>query len=1341
MTSPDIVNLEKQLSGCMLRDVHRFRRRLRKIRGVKTVDENAVASLNRDISKSVAIVDSRRENIPVVTYPESLPVAQKAEQIKQAILQNQVTILCGETGSGKTTQLPKLCLDIGLGVRGKIGHTQPRRLAARAVAQRIAEELKVQPGNEVGFKVRFSDQSNDDSYIKLMTDGILLAECNHDPFLNQYDVIIIDEAHERSLNIDFLLGYLKRLIQKRKDLKIIITSATIDPERFSRHFDDAPVINVSGRTYPVEVRYRPYQGIDDDNKNDLQQAIIDAVAELSKIDRGDILVFLSGERDIRDTAEALKNLHDSRMMANTEVLPLLARLSNTEQNRIFHPSNKRRIILATNVAETSLTVPGIRYVIDSGVARISRYSWRSKIQRLPIEKISQASANQRKGRCGRVADGVCIRLYDEDDFNLRDEFTEPEIKRTNLAGVILQMENQGLGHIDDFPFVEPPEERLINDGYKLLHELGAIDRDEAGGDKARGDRATGFRITETGRQIARLPIDPKLARMLLQANELGALSEVLIIVAALAVQDPRERPLEKQQATGEKHAAFTDSRSDFLFYVNLWHAFHAEKENLSGNQLRKWCRQNFISWLRMREWLDTHRQIRKMLSQMNPSARAKSGGDRTGQNNSGQNNTGQNKTGRFRFNESAASYEQIHQSLLVGLLANVGLKNEGKEFTGARNKKFNVFPGSALYRKPPQWMMSAEIVETSQVFARSNARIEVEWIERCAGHLLKHHFSDPHWEKKRKQVVATQRSTLYGLLVNPGRKVNYEKLDPVESKQIFIRSALIEGDYDCKAAFFQHNRKLFESLEAQEAKSRRRDIIVDENSLYDFYQQHLPDDICSGVKLERWLRRHPEREQALFLSMDDLIRDDATLISDQLFPDALSMNGSRFPLEYHFDPSHHCDGVTLVTPLAGLNALNPQRCEWLIPGLLQDKVVALIRSLPKALRKNFVPAPDFAEACVQALQPSDNALCTALATQLNKMTGVLVPYDAWNLEQLSSHLLMNFRVLDNEGGVIAEGRDLQAIKDGLSETQNTGDEALSAAAATAALGSAIDQDNVGPEVLSMLDDSVEIEMQGVLIKAYPALVSEGRAINLRAMENSKEAQLKTQQAMRQLVINTIPQVIKNLRNGLPDIQNLCLKYGDFGSCEALKAVLVNRLIDTVFLDKKIRSETEFRHRIDQQRSELLETAEWLCKLLGGILDEYRAIRKRIKNPSLQQLDMVADVQHHLDCLLVKSFVEDIDIEWLKQYPRYLAAINKRLDKADSDRVRDKQLRTGFNRLWDAYSKRAALLQQQHLESAQLKYYRWMLEEYRVSLFAQELKTRFPISEKRLGKYWNEMSDA
>ena len=1007
--------------------------------------------------------------------------------------------------------------------------------------------------------------------------------------------------------------------------------------------------------------------------------------------RGDILVFLSGERDIRETADALDKQIGNRALDNTEVLPLLARLSNAEQNSIFNTSSKRRIILATNVAETSLTVPGIRYVIDSGVARISRYSWRSKIQRLPIENISQASANQRKGRCGRLSDGICIRLYEEDDFEQRVEFTEPEIQRTNLAAVILQMENLRLGHIDDFPFVEPPEDRLINDGYKLLFELGAIDDFN--------------KITKIGKHLAHFPIDPKLARMLLQAKNENALSEVLIIVSALATQDPRERPLDKQQAADEKHAVFKDKLSDFIFYLNLWDAYHLEKKERSSNQLRKWCKKNFISWMRMREWFDTHKQIKRMLQNL-----------------------------KLSLNTSTASYDQIHQSLLIGLLANIGIKDEGKEFLGARNKRFNVFPGSALFKSPPQWMMSAEIVETSKVYARVNAKIDVSWIESKAGHLLKYHFNNPHWEKKRGQVVAHKQASLYGLIIYSDKKVSYGKVDPVAAKEIFIRSALIEGDFVSKAEFYLHNRQLVEDLEALEAKSRRRDIVVDENILYDFYQTHLPDGIFCGVTLDKWLRHNKDKAKSLFLSADDLMRDDATLVSASDFPDYLEMNGSRFPLAYHFDPSNHCDGITLTTPVAGLNTINPQRCEWLIPGLLQEKVVALIKSLPKQLRKNFVPAPNFAEACLQVLEPSETALCTAVTAHLKKMTGVQIPYDAWNLEMLSDHLLMNFRVINSDRSVLMQGRDLQAIKNELSGIDDEEMEVTASDDQEAVYG----RSDVGPEVLDIIEDSVELNIQGISIKAYPALVSKGKQVDLVALENSKTAASETHKALRQLFINALPEQVKHLKSSIPNIQNLCLKYNDLGRCDDLKQDIVNKTIDDVFLYDNVQTTAIFKSRLEQGKGNLHEKVKRWSHLLSTILDEYRAIKKVLKNPALTQLDVVTDIQGQLNHLFVKNFITCIDQQWLQQYPRYLAGIKKRYEKSQTNATRDRQLRIECSKLWDEYMKRQKSLAKQHIESEELDHYRWMLEEYRISLFAQELKTKFPISDKRLKAYWNDL---
>ena len=1290
----------------MLKHRHGFYRRLRKLQQHSDTPDAAasLAQLADELAQSVAQVALRQQQCPALHFPEELPISQKRDEILEVIRANQVTILCGETGSGKTTQLPKICLQLGLGLRGLIGHTQPRRLAARSVATRIAEELHTELGQQVGFKVRFSDQSSEHSYIKLMTDGILLAECHHDPYLNQYDTIIIDEAHERSLNIDFLLGYIKQLIAKRHDLKVIITSATIDPERFSRHFNNAPIINVSGRTYPVEVWYRPLHKLDEDDEDndpiDMQQGIVDAVLETTKIDRGDILVFLSGERDIRETTEALKK----QQLQHTEILPLLARLSASEQNKIFKGSSQRRIILATNVAETSLTVPGIKYVIDTGLARISRYSWRSKIQRLPIEKISQASANQRKGRCGRVSNGICIRLYDEADFNAREEFTQPEIQRTNLAAVILQMENLQLGHIDDFPFVEAPDERLITDGYKLLFELGAIDK--------------ASKLTRVGRQLARLPIDPKLGRMLLEAEKEASLNEVLIIIAALATQDPRERPLNKQQAADQKHQVWKDIKSDFIFYLNLWDEFHAQQKLLSNNQLRKWCTHNYLSWLRLREWIDTHSQIRKMLRELNIS-----------------------------FSNNTADYDAIHRALLTGLLGNLGFKQENNEYLGARGKKFQVFPGSGLFKNSPRWLMAAEIVETSRVFARTNAKIEPEWIEQKAEHLLKRSYSNPHWEKRPAQVVASEQITLYGLIINPEKNVNYGKIDPRLSREIFIQSALVQQDFDCKAEFFIHNKKLIAQLEKLEAKSRRQDILVDDAILFQFYDEQIPETIHNGVLFETWLKTcrqtEPEKLQRLLLSEQLLMREDAGHVCGEQFPDHLDMNGISYPLDYHFDLNHHRDGITLITPLAALHAINAQHCEWLVPGMLREKMIALLRSLPKSIRRNFVPAPNFADACMEALTPSTSPLTAAMAKHLKTMTGTDIPYDAWRTELVDGHLFMNFRVLDNNGKILRESRDLPALKEqlGSDEASHQLTPAISVQpGVTPRPRHELEQDEVDAGAIDLLDQVIDIEQHGVKLKAYPALVIQGTSVGLRLINSAQQAEAETRNGLRQLFINALPPQIKQLKNNLPDINNLCLKYADFGRCDELKQDLMHAVIEQCFMQQPIRSQHDFTSALAAGRSELMNVAAQWCQLLSGILDQYKAVKKSLKNPPLSLLDIVSDIHNQLAYLFPAHFLLSIDKQWLVHYPRYLTAISKRLEKAQSDPGRDRQPRLQIADLWQAYLKRQQTLEKQHVVSPQLEHYRWMLEEYRVSLFAQELKTQFPVSEKRLKAYWNEISD-
>ncbi len=964
--------LYKEIEQLSLRDQQRLRKRLRGVDKIsKETSKQAVLSeIEQDIIVAKQRILNRQAHCPKIVYPENLPVSQKKEAIYNAIKDNQVVIIAGETGSGKTTQIPKICLELGRGVKGYIGHTQPRRLAARSVAERIAHELNTTLGESVGYKVRFSDHVGDNTLVKLMTDGILLAELQQDKLLLQYDTIIIDEAHERSLNIDFILGYLKQLLPKRPDLKVIITSATIDPERFSKHFNQAPIIEVSGRTYPVEVRYRPIGGDALDSDKDMTEGIIDAIDELSRESAGDILIFMSGEREIRDTAEALNKLQ----LRHTEVLPLFARLSNSEQNRIFQPHTGRRIILATNVAETSLTVPGIKYVIDTGYARISRYSYRTKVQRLPIEPISQASADQRKGRCGRVSDGICIRLYSEDDFISRAQFTDPEILRTNLASVILQMTSIGLGDISGFPFVQAPDKRNIQDGVRLLEELGALQEGT--------DNKGAYRLTPMGKQLAQLPIDPRLARMVLEARKYGAVRELMVITSALSIQDPRERPMDKQQASDEKHRRFQDKDSDFLSLLNLWDYLKTQQKELSHSQFRKHCRQEFLNFMRVREWQDVYTQLRQVVKELG-----------------------------FPINSQPADFKSIHVALLSGLLSHIGQKDSDKqEFTGARNARFAIYPGSGLFKKPPKWTMVAELVETSRLWGRIAARIEAEWIEPIATHLVKHHYSEPHWSKAQGAVMANEKVTLYGLPIVASRLVNYGKIDPLLCRELFIRHALVEGDWQTRHAFFRENLKLRTEVEELEHKSRRRDILVDDETLFTFYDQRIPQDVISTRHFDKWWKiAQKNSPDLLSFEKSMLIKEDAKRVSALDYPNYWHQDNLKLRLTYQFEPGTAADGVTVHIPLPILNQVKDEGFDWQIPGIRHELVVALIKSLPKPIRRNFVPAPNYASAFLERVVTPEGELLDKLEKELRRMTGVTIERDSWQLEQVADHLKMTFR--------------------------------------------------------------------------------------------------------------------------------------------------------------------------------------------------------------------------------------------------------------------------------------------------------------------------------------------
>ncbi len=1226
----------------------------------------------------------RLQNLPQPVYPEELPVAQRREEILKAIREHQVVIICGETGSGKTTQLPKMCLELQRGVNGFIGHTQPRRIAARSVAARIAEELKSELGQHVGYKVRFHDRCSPHSYIKLMTDGILLAEIQHDKLLRQYDTLIIDEAHERSLNIDFLLGYLKWLLPKRKDLKVIITSATIDPERFSRHFNDAPIINVSGRTYPVEIRYRPLVDVDGEEELERDQtlAILDAVDELGREAPGDILVFLPGEREIRETAEALRKHHPPA----TEILPLYARLSAEEQHRIFEPHGRRRIVLATNVAETSLTVPGIKYVVDSGYARISRYSWRAGVQRLPIEKVSQASANQRSGRCGRVSNGIAIRLYSEDDFNKRQPFTEPEILRTNLAAVILQLATMWATDVEAFPFVEPPDTRLIRDGYKLLYELGAVDDD--------------YHVTAIGQQLAKLPLDPRFGRMLLAAQENGALREVLVIVSALTLQDPRERPLEKQQAADEKHSRFKHEESDFLGFLKLWDYFHEQRKHLSQRKFRDLCQKEFLSFVRLREWYDIHVQLHQMLAEM--------GG---------------------KENETEASYDAIHLSLLTGLLSNIGQKDEEREYLGAGGRKFHIFPASGLKKKAPQWLMASELVETSRLFARVVAKIQPEWVEKLAGHLLRHHYTEPHWEQKAAQVAAFERTSLFGITITPRRKVSYSRIDPAVCRELFIRHALVYGEYRTAAPFFRHNADLISDIEVLEAKGRRRDILADEQRLYDFYDPLIPAHVVNGHSFERW-RKHAERKepQLLFVTRDYLMQREAGHERSGQFPDSLQVQSMILPLRYHFDPKADDDGVTVRVPLLGLNQLSPIRFEYLVPGMLEEKITALIRGLPKQVRKQFVPAPDYARACLESIQPSDDVpLQVAVEKQLLRMTGSQIQPEAWAEMELPQHLLMRFEVADDSGKAIKAGRNLDSLK---GKVRQQTQQQLAAQPVQS-----IERTGITTWDFDDLPENHWLESGGMKLRTWPALVDNGSSVSIRLFDNEPDASVQHWRGVLRLFLLELPAEVRDVPKHIPQMANMCLQYAATGKCEELKESITRYVFRQAFADYlTIRKQDSFTYALGEGRKQVFVQAQGTARLLAPTLSAYHDIRKQLKGkvqPSW--LEALNDINDQLSHLVYIGFLESLTPEELRHFPRYLKGIQRRLQKLAENPAKDRALRVQVQPYWDQWKER----HKQGKAGEAFNEYRWLLEEFRVSLFAQELGTAKPASAKRLEAAWQE----
>ena len=1281
-------SLFSKLKDIMLVDQRRLSARIHGIGKIKSQEaQQAVAAeIQMQIEQAQLRVENRKSAVqnPII-FPESLPVSQRKAEIQKLLSEHQVIVVAGETGSGKTTQLPKMCLELGFGNLGMIGHTQPRRIAARSVAARIAEELETELGGLVGYKVRFNDQISDDTQIKLMTDGILLAEIQNDRFLNQYSCLIIDEAHERSLNNDFILGYLKQLLPRRRDLKLIITSATIDVERFSKHFNNAPIIEVSGRTYPVEVRYRPV--VEEDDQDQLQ-SILNAVDELQAEGRGDILIFMNGEREIRDTAEALQKQN----LKHTEILPLFARLSAQEQNKIFHPSGLNRIVLATNVAETSLTVPGIKYVIDPGTARISRYSYRTKVQRLPIEPISQASANQRKGRCGRVSEGICIRLYSEEDFNSRPEFTDPEILRTNLASVILQMTALGLDDIEAFPFVDAPDKRHIQDGIKLLEELGAFEivRTKSGEKR---------QLTAAGRQLSQFPVDPRLAKMLLSAVSQDALHEVMIIVAALSIQDPRERPQEKQQASDEKHRRFADKKSDFLAFLNLWRYLQEQQKELSKNQFRRQCQKDFLNYLRIREWQDIYHQIRLTAREMG-----------------------------LPINSEKAEYQQIHTALLSGLLSHIGLKEaEKQQYLGARNAHFAIFPNSVLFKKQPKWVMAAELVETSKLWGRMVAEIEPEWIEPLAEHLIKKSYSEPRWSKSRGAVIADEKVTLYGVPIVAARPVNYGAIDPTVSREIFIQSALVEGDWNTKHKFFKENQRLVREVEELEHKSRRRDILVDDRTLFEFYDQRIGTEVVSQKHFDTWWKKAQQKDPELLnFERSFLINDDAEQVSKLDFPNFWHQGNLKLKLTYQFEPGTDADGVTVHIPLPLLNQVEMTGFDWQIPGLREELVIALIKSLPKSYRRNFVPAPNYAQAFLSRAVPLEKPLLDTLIYELRRMTGVTVEAEHWNWEQIPSHLKMTFRVVDENGKKIAESMNLDELKFNLKDRVQ---ESISAVA-----DDGIEQSGLHIWSFAELPQCYEQKQRGFSVKAFPAIVDEKDAVGIKLFETEFEQAVAMQQGLRRLLLLNVPSPIKYLHEKLPNKAKLGLYFTPFGRVLDLIDDCIACAVDKLIADFGgfVWDEAGFEKLRDFVRENLNEVTVDIAQKVEQILSLNHALNQRLKGKmDFTMAFAFSDIKAQLGGLIYPGFVQKSGYDRLPDLQRYLQAVDKRIDKLAQDINRDRAAMLRLEQVQQAYQQLLAKLPKSKPISDEIAEIRYMIEELRVSLFAQQLGTKYQVSDKRI----------
>jgi ATP-dependent helicase HrpA len=1281
-----------------------------------------------------------RTPLPAITFPEDLPVSGRRAEIAKALMDNQVVIVSGETGSGKTTQLPKICLELGRGAKGLIGHTQPRRIAASSTAKRIAHELGTPLGEHVGYKVRFNDTLQPGAWVKLMTDGILLAETQTDPLLRAYDTIIIDEAHERSLNIDFLLGYLKQLLPRRPDLKVIITSATIDAERFARHFGTpgkpAPVIEVSGRLYKVEVRYRP---VDTDpvaapasegkpvskaqaarDKRDLIDAVVDGVDELCRLGQGDVLVFLPGEREIRDCAEALRKHHPPHV----EILPLFARLSVEEQDRVFRTTNARRIVLATNVAETSLTVPGIRYVVDTGLARVKRYSFRNKVEQLQVEPIAQSAANQRAGRCGRVADGVCIRLYEEDDFAQRPKFSDPEILRSSLAAVILRMKSLHLADVETFPFIEPPQGRAIADGYQLLQEVGAVDETNE--------------LTPLGRKLAKLPLDPRVGRMILAALDNHCLTEMLVVASALSVQDPRDRPMEYQQQADEKHKKFADEKSEFLSYLKIWRWFEEAIEHKKTNrQLQENCRDNFLSQVRLREWRDVHSQLLTIVREQG-----------------------------WRLNEAPATYEQLHLALLTGLLGNIGYKMEDDAaYLGARGIKFHIWPGSYLGKKAGKWVMAAELVETTRLYARCIAQIQPEWVEKIGAHLLKKSWGEPRWEKRQAQVTASERATLYGIVVYSQRRINYAQHNPGEAREIFIREALVGGDYDTRAPFFAHNHKLVREIENLEHKSRRLDVLVDDQLIAAFYDQQVPTSVVNGAGFEKWYKDASRDDpKLLYLNREELMRHEAAGVTTELFPKTMNVTGIEMGLTYHFEPGSARDGVTLAVPLFALNQIARERADWLVPGMLKEKVQLLLKSLPQKLRRHCVPLPDYAAKFCERIQDAGafgrGELVDVLIADIRAQTGVQALSTDFKLETLAAHHFMNFKVIDEHGRQLDMGRNLATLQAELGgqarqSFQRMAEAAPVAAArppaaapaqaakpapakgaanAPAAQAGEAQHTNITGWSFGELPELLEITQGKLTLIGFPALVDKGNHCDLEVFDDPNVAARTHRAGLRRLFALQFKDQLKFAEKNIPGLQQMGMQFMAMGTQEELRDQIINKAIEIGCLQDPLPHDAaSFNKRRDEGKARLGLLINEIARLVGQVLAEFHGLPKKLQN--LPQA-AAADMQSQLQGLVHKRFIADTEYSQLAHFPRYLKAINVRMEKLRANGSRDAQLMADWQNAATQFLR--AFKQPGKNNDPRMVEFRWMLEELRVSLFAQELRTPMPVSAKRLQKVWESM---